>query len=205
MTESDNEGLQLVIATQSANYIIAGTQTPKELPLLARETFGESIAPLEIDFLNACQMKDVHIADQDCERHIGNIAEYLAPKFISQSKKIDELRAVFSRACDIVNEVIREEQTSIQEGKDDTERKLEILRSTKPLDYEPHLDWAEYAGLDNQLHATLDEIKQIWKARAARLLCNLCNENLTAKIKEATQKLQTPIGSNWLAEVAYNA
>lgn len=194
MTEADSEELQLVISTQSANYSIAEKQFSIELlTRAAMDAFGENIAPLEIDFLNACQVKDVRIEDQDCDKNIGNVADFLAPKFTSLSKKTDELRKVFTRTCDIVNEVIKEQQASIHEEKNDWERKFGILRSTKPLDQEPHLEWGNYAGLDKELHATLDEVKESWRTRAAGVLRNVCSEKLNLKIKEATQRLHIPI------------
>jgi hypothetical protein len=193
MIESENVDLQLILATQSANYIVAEDLAPMEMPMIAREAFGEDIAPLDIDFIKACQAKDISIASSESDKHIGNVAEFLAPRFVARSKKTNELRAVFARIYDIVNDVVRKQQADILECKNDTERKLELLRNTTPHEHEPHLDWGEHAGLDIQLHATLDEVKDTWKTRAAGILRNLCSDNLTKKIQVATQSLQIPI------------
>lgn len=193
MIESENADLQLIVATQSANYIVAEDLAPMEMPTIAKEAFGEDIAPLDIDFIKACQLKDIRIASSESDKHIGHVAEFLAPRFVARSKKTNELRAVFARIYDIINDVVRKQQADVLENKNDTEKKLELLRNTTPHVHEPHLDWGDHAGLDIQLHATLDEVKETWKTRAAGILRNLCSDNLTKKIQVATQNLQIPI------------
>jgi hypothetical protein len=194
MTESDSDLLMVEAAQLLPSYMVTDFATPyRELTGQTKDIFGEVIAPLEIEFLNACQRKATPLEKWDGETHIWRLAEILTPELPYRGEKFACVPSAFNSICDSVKRLTLEYRDRIQEEKKTAEELLEAFRSTTPASSESFLDWGDHAGYDIQHHAKLEKVKGVWQARSAAVLRNVYTDSLLDEAKNAVEKLNLPI------------